>query len=122
MNSQELIHFILTHGSFEKPVKAEQIKLEFNVSDRTIRTIVNQHISQEEKLYKEFKNGHKFVKPEIIGSDERGYYLINNRQQESKAIGWVLSPNKANNERAAKISFLCDIKFNNNKEQQEMFE
>ena len=77
MNEQEIqiLSYIKEHGSFEKPVPLKWLKSEFNISERSVKEIV-------ERLRCEFKN------PIIASRRTRhgGYYLPKNDMERNVGL------------------------------------
>lgn len=77
MNEQEIqiLSYIKEHGSFEKPVPLKWLKSEFNISERSVKEIV-------ERLRCEFKQ------PIIASRRTRhgGYYLPRNDMERNAGL------------------------------------
>lgn len=77
MNEQEIqiLSYIKEHGSFEKPVPLKWLKSEFNISERSVKEIV-------ERLRCEFKQ------PIIASRRTRhgGYYLPKNDMERNVGL------------------------------------
>lgn len=77
MNEQEIqiINYIKNHGSFERPVTLRLLKAEFNISERSVKEVV-------ERLRCEFKQ------PFIASRRTRhgGYYLPKNDMERNAGL------------------------------------
>lgn len=77
MNEQEIniLNYIKNHGSFERPVTLRLLKAEFNISERSVKEVV-------ERLRCEFKQ------PVIASRRTRhgGYYLPKNDMERNAGL------------------------------------
>ena len=77
MNEQEIniLNYIKNHGSFERPVTLRLLKAEFNISERSVKEVV-------ERLRCEFKQ------PVIASRRTRhgGYYLPKNDMERNEGL------------------------------------
>ena len=77
MNEQEIniLNYIKNHGSFERPVQLKLLKAEFNISERSVKEVV-------ERLRCEFKQ------PIIASRKTRrgGYYLPKNDMERNAGL------------------------------------
>lgn len=77
MNEQEIniLNYIKNHGSFERPVTLRLLKAEFNISERSVKEVI-------ERLRCEFKQ------PVIASRRTRhgGYYLPKNDMERNAGL------------------------------------